>query len=169
MLKHTIVLGVVLCAAGCTTGKEATAPDPLAQRVEALRELTRPYQSLTQAKAAGYTVKITDCMTDAQGGMGYHFGKGDYIDGVVDELKPEVVLYEPAANGDLKLVGIEYVVPFDKWTSAAAPQLHGQTFARNEMFQVWALHMWIWRDNPSGLFVGWNPAVSCAHSSTAKL
>ena len=23
------------------------------------------------------------------------------------------------------------------------------------------LHVWAWRDNPSGVFVDWNPRVSC--------
>ncbi|MGQ0816041.1 MAG: hypothetical protein ACT4O1_16540 [Gemmatimonadota bacterium] len=169
MLKYTIAIGVALSVAACTSRSETTAPDALEQSVIALRELTRPYQNLEQARSAGYDTKITDCMSDAQGGMGYHFGKGSYIDGTVEEMKPEIVMYEPAPNGELKLVGIEYVVPFDKWTSPNPPQLFGHSFARNEMFKVWALHMWIWRDNPAGLFTGWNPTVSCAHSASAKL
>lgn len=23
------------------------------------------------------------------------------------------------------------------------------------------LHVWLWRDNPNGLFVNWNPNVTC--------
>lgn len=165
MSKHIIATFALLFATAC--GNEPV--EPLQQSVDALRELTAPYQNIAQARAAGYDIQITDCMSDLAGGMGFHFGNGTLIDERPEELRPEVVMYEPAANGDLKLVGIEYVVPFDKWTAPTPPALHGQSFSRNEMFQVWALHMWIWRDNPGGMFASWNPAVSCAHSSSAKL
>lgn len=169
MFRHTITLSVALIVAACTSRNETTGPDSLQRSVESLRSLTRSYQTLTQAKAAGYNVKVTDCMSDTQGGMGYHFGNAAFIDGKVEELKPEVVMYEPASDGELKIVGVEYVVPFDQWTAPNPPQLFGRAFARNEMFKVWALHMWIWRDNPDGLFASWNPAVSCAHAAVAKL
>jgi hypothetical protein len=158
----------MLLGTGCD-GSDGTEPDPLREDLDALRTLTTPYQSLASAKAAGYTVKITDCMTDPQGGMGFHIGNGAYIDGTVDQNKPEVVMYEPDANGEMKLIGIEYVVPFTAWTSPTAPMLLGQSFARNEMFQVWALHVWLWRDNPAGTFASWNRNVSCAHAGAAKL
>ena len=35
-------------------------------------------------------------------------------------------------------------------------------FARNETFQVWALHVWVWRKNPNGTFADWNPKVNCS-------
>jgi hypothetical protein len=42
-----------------------------------------------------------------------------------------------------------------------------QTFKRNEQFGVWALHVWLYRDNPSGIFADWNPRVSCAAAPPA--
>ena len=27
------------------------------------------------------------------------------------------------------------------------------------------LHVWAWKDNPNGMFVDWNPAVSCEEYS----
>jgi hypothetical protein len=62
-------------------------------------------------------------------------------------------------------VGVEFIIPFTAWTGAEPPVLYGQTFARNETFQVWALHVWAWRDNRSGVFADWNPAVSCARDN----
>ena len=29
-----------------------------------------------------------------------------------------------------------------------------------------ALHVWLWKDNPSGLYADWNPAVSCQHAAS---
>jgi hypothetical protein len=40
--------------------------------------------------------------------------------------------------------------------------LFGQTFERNESLGVYALHAWVWKNNPSGIFVGYNPTVSCS-------
>jgi hypothetical protein len=149
-------------AAAC---EEPSEPDPLTRQLDSLRDVTREYQSFDAASAAGYTVKITDCMHDPQGAMGFHYGKGALIDGTVSALEPEVLLYEPAANGQVKLVGVEYVVPFTAWTSSTPPTLYGEDFARNEMFQVWALHAWVWKDNPRGVFSSWNPTVSCTQAA----
>lgn len=159
----------LLVLAGCGSD-ETAAPDPLQRQLDQLRDLTRPYQNFETARSAGYRARITDCMSDPQhGGMGFHFGKEAIIDGTARELEPEVVMYEPASNGDLKLVGVEYVVPFSAWTSPTPPSLFGQSFARNETFQVWALHVWLWKDNPGGIFQSWNPNVSCTHASTARV
>ena len=142
---------------------QAGAPVPdLARKLAALKSSTARYHDFAAAQADGYTVKVTGCMADAaRGGMGYHYAKGDLIDGQVIEARPEVLLYEPQGKGKPRLVGVEFIIPFTAWTGAQAPTLYGQTFARNETFQVWALHVWAWRDNRSGVFADWNPAVSC--------
>jgi hypothetical protein len=59
---------------------------------------------------------------------------------------------------------VDYVVPFDQWTSSEPPTLLGKPFLRNEALGVWALHIWAWRPNPGGMFAGWNPAASCAYA-----
>ena len=33
------------------------------------------HRLLGRAQAAGYTERLTDCMADASGGMGFHYGK----------------------------------------------------------------------------------------------
>jgi hypothetical protein len=44
-----------------------------------------------------------------------------------------------------------------------AQELFGQRFHWNEFAVggIWALHVWLWRHNPAGLFADWNPNVSC--------
>jgi len=45
------------------------------------------------------------------------------------------------------------------------PVLFGHEFLRNDVFQLWGLHAWVWKDNPSGMFANWNPRVTCAYAS----
>jgi hypothetical protein len=140
----------------------AGVPD-LGDKMAELRRATVRYHDFAAAQADGYTVKVTDCMEDAtRGGMGYHYAKGELIDGGVIEARPEVLLYEPMGNGRLRLIGVEFIIPFTAWTASEPPTLYGETFARNETFQVWALHVWPWRENPRGMFSDWNPKVSCS-------
>lgn len=131
-----------------------------------LRRVTAPFHDFDVARHAGWSTQITPCMVDpTQGGMGFHYGNTNLIDGSVRVDQPELLLYEPERNGRMRLVAVEYIVPFTMWTSAQPPRLFDRDFKRNEQFQVWALHAWVWRDNPAGIFADWNPRVSCAGAS----
>ena len=135
-------------------------------QVARLRRLTAPFHHFETAVDAGWGTQITGCFSDpARGGMGYHYGNVALIDGQVDELEPELLLYEPQKNGGLRLVAVEYIVPFDAWIGAEPPRLFGQSFHRNEAFGLWVLHVWHFRHNPSGMFADWNPAVGCAFAA----
>jgi hypothetical protein len=100
----------------------------------------------------------------AHGAMGVHMGNTSRLDANVELEHPEVMMYEPQKSGARTLVGVEYLVPFTAWTAAAPPSLMGQSFKRNEVFGVWALHVWLYRDNPAGIFADWNPDVTCANA-----
>ena len=142
--------------------RSGTPVADLGPRLAELRRAVARFHDFESAHAAGYTMQITPCMEDAtRGGMGYHYAKGELIDGVVGEGRPEVLLYEPQGNGRLRFVGVEFIIPFTAWTSAEPPVLYGQTLARNLTFQVWALHVWVGRENPTGIFSDWNPKVTC--------
>jgi hypothetical protein len=154
------VLGGSLALAGC--GDNPNGPDAVDRDVDAVRRATAVYADFARAQADGYTARLTGCMSDAAGGMGFHYGKEAFIDGSARLMEPEVLLYEPQADGSLRLVGLEYIVPLS--ASATAPTLFGHTFHRNETFQLWALHVWAHRDNPRGMFEDWNPNVSCANA-----
>ena len=148
-------------AAACG-GAQTTSPS-LPPDVSALRASLAPYTSLGLAKTAGYATAITDCMSNGdEGAMGVHFAKTALIDGTADPLHPEALIYEPGTNGEMSLVGVEFIVPFAAVAkTAAAPSLFGQQFLPNDVFGVWALHVWTHRANPSGLFASWNPRVHC--------
>jgi len=134
---------------------------PEARRdLAALRAATAPYHQFDDAVEAGWSLQVTDCMEDpALGGMGYHYGHlGFYLDGEANVLEPEVLLFAPRPDGELRLVAVEYLVPHA--ASADAPQLFGREMALHG--EDWILHVWAWEHNPDGLFADWNPRVSCS-------
>ncbi len=151
---------VVLAGAWACRSDDATSP-ALPDDVEALRTSLAPYASLGLAKAGGYDTAITDCMSNGdEGAMGVHFANPSFIDALADAKHPEVLVYEPGTNGEMSLVGVEFIVPFAAVPrTAPAPVLFGQPFIANDVFDVWALHVWTHRINPSGLFALWNPRV----------
>lgn len=149
-------------SASHATESKSAARRGVARDIARLVVLTAPFHKFENAVKAGWGTRITECFSDAKlGGMGYHYGNTALIDGVVDARKPELLLYEPQRNGRLRFVAVEYIVPFTAWTAAKPPKLYGQYFHRNEAFGLWVLHVWHVRRNPSGIFMDWNPKVSC--------
>lgn len=83
------------------------------------------------------------------------------MDGVINPELPDALIYEPGSNGRLDLVGVEFAIPYALWPGQQPPQFLGATFQQEDEFQVFALHAWVWRNNPDGLFAETNPRVSC--------
>jgi len=138
------------------------------QDLALLRQVTAQFHDFASASDAGWSAAITPCMSDPEGSgaMGVHYGNPGLItDGTVRVDQPELLMYEPEKNGRLRLVGVEYIVPLALWTSPTPPRLFGREFRVNDAFQVWALHAWVWKENPNGMFADWNPTVSCANAS----
>jgi hypothetical protein len=132
----------------------------------ALQRVTAKFHSFESAKAAGWSTEITGCMTDPKaGGMGFHYGNPKLIDGSVRADEPELLLYKPEKYGGMRLVAVEYIVPLGAWSSPKPPRLFNRDFAVNQAFGIWALHAWVWEDNPSGIFADWNPRVSCDNAA----
>jgi hypothetical protein len=155
---------------------EALAAD--ATLVDEVRRVTKPYQEITAATAAGYA-PFLGCVSNAQGGaMGVHYVNGDLVgDGKLDASRPEALMYEPR-RGRLELVGVEYIVIAAAWDAASKtpPTLMGHVFHyqpspnRYGIPAFYALHVWAWKANPHGMFADWNPKVSCEeHRADAAL
>lgn len=142
---------------------EATLTPEIREQLAALRELTAPFHNFEAAKDADYATPLTPCLAHpTEGAMGVHYGDPSLLDATVELLAPETLLYEPQKNGKLRLVAIEYVVPFAAHPATAdPPELMGQHFHANEEAGVWGFHVWLWRHNPSGIFADWNPKVTC--------
>jgi hypothetical protein len=134
-----------------------------------LRRVATSFHDFETASRAGWSTQSTPCMMNAtQGGMGFHYGNPKLIDGSVAVDEPELLLYEPEKNGRLRLVAVEYIVPLTEWKSAEPPRLFGRDFKVNEDFQVWALHAWVWENNPRGMFADWNPRITCENTTAVS-
>ncbi len=149
-------------------GRELT-PE-VSRLVADVRQATAGFRDFSGIEKDGYG-KFLDCFTNNQvGGMGQHYVNGDLVgDEVVDPMKPEALVYEPDAKGNMNLVAFEYLVFADKWdpnnSGRPAPTLFGQTMHLKTNIPdtppVWTLHLWLWTDNPNGLFADFNPIVFC--------
>lgn len=134
-----------------------------------LRRVTAPYHEIARAHDAEFTVLVAHPVTGAEcladpvaGGMGYHYLNPGHVGAEVQVDKPQVIMYEDGPDGRKQMVGVEYIIPFDILPDDAdPPRLFGQSFMRNYTFNVWALHVWVWKNNPTGMFADWNPRVSC--------
>lgn len=165
MRKLPYLLGAaVFCVSAYLIACESsTAAPALPAAVTTLKSSMAPYASFALAKTAGYSTPITDCMSNGDAGaMGTHFANVALIDSVADAMHPEALIYEPGTNGEMSLVGVEYIIPFSvRPKTSAAPTLFGEKYMVNNVFQVWALHVWTHRSNPNGLYAAWNPRVHC--------
>jgi hypothetical protein len=137
--------------------------------VQEVRLATQDFHDLSVATAAGYA-STGSCVTGPEeGAMGIHFANGALIgDGVLDAQRPELLIYEQRGER-LRLVGVEFLVIAEAWHthSTPPPVLRGQHFHyvgspnRYGLPPFYELHVWAWRENPHGMFVDWNPLVSC--------
>jgi hypothetical protein len=164
-----------------TTSIDALAPAAAAsgaaleRDLADLRRATARYHRFEAAVAAGHDVLVVHPETGARclehpalGGMGRHYLDLDLLDSELDVSQPEVLIYEPERNGRLRLVAVEYLVPFSEvGQEEPAPELFGQALVPNEVFGVWALHVWHMKHNPLGIFADWHPEVSCEFDAEA--
>ena len=123
--------------------------------------------------------------------MGIHFARPDLLgisappnprvngNGLhTDFLNPSILIYEPQADGSLELVAVENLVFTKTWKEAgndAPPTFHGVPYDtmvddpttpidEAHLFEPHHdRHVWIHRENPSGVFAPFNPEVTCEH------
>jgi hypothetical protein len=140
--------------------------------VQTVREATKQYLDINNAIAEGYG-QFLGCVSGSDhGAMGIHYVNFSLLNGTIDAKHPQALIYEPV-NGQMKLVGVEFIVDQATWlknNNNSPPVLEGQTFllidAPNRYgvpAPFFELHVWAWRDNPQGDFVDWNDHVSCSH------
>jgi hypothetical protein len=160
MIRAAQLLTCLTLLAACSDSTSSQNTD-----LATLKRVTSPFRTFSAATTAGWSTKITSCMADQTlGGMGFHYGNTALIDGTVQVDKPELLLYEPQADGSELLVAVEYIIPYTAHArSDAPPVLFGQQFKQNDTFQLWGLHVWAWKTNSSGLYADWNPQVNCSN------
>jgi hypothetical protein len=129
-----------------------------------LRAATAAFKSLDAAVAAGYPGDAPGCLANAAmgGGMGYHHINEKLVDDSIEVERPEILVYGRGKNGEYVLNGVEYMVPYSVHPrDRPAPTVMGVKLKAFDKGRFWYRHVWIWLDNPKGLFADWNPRVTC--------
>jgi hypothetical protein len=169
----------LLAGIGSSLGAQA-APSAEAQGLAEARTLLEKYKDPLVAVHDGYLstvacIDIPKAGGDGQlpykaGGMGVHFFKPATIGPTPDPAQPQVLIYEPV-GGKLQLVAAEWFVPLATGVTEP-PKLWGQTFdgpmpghhpIMPEGLSHYDLHVWLFKDNPNGVFHATNPTVSCGN------
>lgn len=149
-LAAAMMLGAVPASAG---GKSDLAE---------ARQGTARFHDTERAEAAGYesTLGLLGCFEKpGVGGMGVHYVNFGLVDAEVAAGQPEALVYELRGDGQLKLVGHEYLVPSELVDPANPPRLFGHDFHPHPVLPFWIMHAWVWRGNPNGILEDWNPNV----------
>lgn len=125
------------------------------------------------------------------GAMGIHYFRPDLlgitgppnprIDGTgthTDFRRPAILIYEPQEDGSLALVAVENLTFVRAWEAAgnkAPPSFQGVPYDRMaddpatkldeaHMFEPhFDRHVWLYRENPNGIFAQYNPNATCKH------
>lgn len=154
------------------TGQAQNASGGQGDLLQVIRENTAKYQDVAVAEADGYQLLFGCVSGPDSGAMGLHFVNLNLVaSGVIDAKRPQIIIYEPLPNGKLKLIGADFLVLAADWDKAhpgqGAPQLMGQLFHffdapnRFGLPPFYTLHVWAWKENPTGAFVNWHANVSC--------
>lgn len=132
--------------------------------LDKVRAATRQFEDVQAAESAGYVnVNVGECVESPAGVMGYHFVREDLLDLELSAENPEILVYAPEPDGNLRLVAVEYAVPIEPWDAQmeGVPSVLEQDLHANPNLGLYVLHNWIWEENPSGVYADWNPNLSC--------
>jgi hypothetical protein len=146
--NESLVNGQAIAAA-----KKMAGVDEL---LKSVRAATSKFNSSVQAIRAGYDPS-DHCVPQ----MGYHWVNTSLVDPVFDLLKPEAILYAKGPGGNLRMVGVEYIVVN---VGQPAPMFGSQPFDVGGTplpIPHWSLHVWLYEENTNGMFVNYNPAITC--------
>jgi len=167
----TLVTGVGATAALLADLDAVPTPPPVASGTSTLVDKVRKATDAFRLTIPDDYRQFLGCVSGPDAGaMGVHFVNFPLVDGKLDAEHPEALIYE-LKDDRARLVGVEYIVPVDAWHpaegEAPVPVLDGQVFHfvespnRFGLAAFYELHVWAWRDNPSGTFADWNTRVSC--------
>jgi hypothetical protein len=178
--RVAVLAGLIVLGAGLafTAGARAAGP-AIPPELEKVRAALDKYQDPYVAVRDGYfstvgCVHFPKPTADGgrvvypAGGMGIHFLNPQLIGPVPDPMRPAILLYEP--DGDrLRLVAAEWFIPLATGVKER-PSVFGRPFdgpmeghepLMPRGLAHYDLHVWLWKENPAGLFSPTNPRVTC--------
>jgi hypothetical protein len=169
----------VFALVGCATDESTTSEDLEGVQLAGVESesllgdliklgfATAKYHDPEKAQADGWDLipGLDHCFNNQpQGAMGYHYINAAKLDNTVENFKPEAMVYHTDRRGQLRFGAVEYIVPAAGWDAAHPgehPMALGQHMHLNAALGVYVLHVWLWKNNPDGLFSDWNPRVTC--------
>jgi hypothetical protein len=173
-----VLIATLLATLGSNLSAQSSALPKLSPDLEKVRAGLDKYKDPILAVHDGYfsTVGCIEypkgghegTMPYAPGGMGVHFLNMQLVGPTLDPAKPQVLIYEP--DGDkLRLVAAEWFVPVQA-AGGTRPAILGKELQgpmaghhplMPEGLHHYDLHVWLWKNNPAGVFSATNPAVKC--------
>jgi hypothetical protein len=181
-VRGTARRGRALCAALAVagTGLVATAAPAGAHEITGpmsgetrsalaqVRAATAAYHDVATAAADGF-VPASPCASNpaGPGAMGVHDVDMARLATGFEPTRPEVLIDEPQDDSRMRLVGVEYVVldaDQDPATDGRPVFPGGISFHAPHAGPgpiAYTLHAYIWKHNPAGLFVDYDPRNTC--------
>jgi hypothetical protein len=164
--------------ASSESGPESSAEQLLGSLAQEVRKGTGRFRDINEAFREGYAAATTCVSGPDTGAMGVHLvhvykGQPDRVaDGKLLPEEPEALIYEPEANGYMRLVGVEFIEVAADWNTRnpqEPPSVQGNLMNligepnRFGLPAFYELHVWAWEHNPRGTFADWNTQVTCEH------
>lgn len=169
-IRWPILFLILLIAVGCASSsakKKQTAHLPPPAELAKMRASLEKYKDPIVAVRDGY-LSMVGCIEYPSGGVGVRFLNTSLMSSVANPDYPPILIYEPAGER-LQLVAAEWLIPVAMGISEP-PKLLGQPFdgpmegqhplMPKEMVH-YNLRMWLFKDNPFGLYNATNPQVKC--------
>ncbi len=182
--RRGVLRGTAIGLAGLSLAGTASArSDQLSEELNVVRAATRKYRDVDLARDDGYVV-FSGYVPE----MGFHAINPDLIAGDEDEVaditKPPILVYyttgnyrpepfvehDPERDSDLRLGAVEYAhvgtpgAPADYFSDEEAPRNvrfpEGDGWLPIPGSPFTALHVWVHRGNPAGVFHPTNPTLA---------
>jgi hypothetical protein len=153
-------------------------PSSLAPELVQARAGLERYRDIVAAVHDGYLSTVgcieypqggsEGAMQYAPGGMGVHLLNLQFIGPELDPARPQVLIYEPVGDS-LQLAAAEWFVPVEA-AGGVRPSIFGQELEgpmaghqplMPDGLHHYDLHVWLWKNNPSGVYSPTNPTVKC--------
>ena len=189
-MKNTSIMALLVALAPISVMAEEVDLDTMRASAEKYKDINvalaegyiAPDNNCVSAAAEGLPAEL--------GGMGIHYihpamlkitetaprvnGESTYT----DWSQPSVLIYEPQADGSLELVAVENLVFEAAWQAAGmgeAPMLNGRMWDHmaddpatpgdeaHGFMPHYDQHVWLFRDNPMGTLMPFNPNVTCEY------
>lgn len=180
-LVSTLLLAAPVSLVAAQGPAASMAPASLSPELTRVRAALDKYRDPIMAVHDGY-MSLVGCIEYPQGssegtmkyvagGMGVHFLNPQAVGPTLDPAKPQVLIYEPTGD-KLTLVAAEWFVPA-ALAANGAPTIFGKTLEgpmeghkplMPTALHHYDLHVWLWKNNPAGVFSPTNPALKCPKS-----